>query len=169
MKPTILLLAMLTMSCATMRQKRIDRICQTCPEKQRTDSSYSKTETEVIRYDTVMTPADSSYYFAWMKCKDGSVPVIVKEVYKNGSRTRQTGAIDKDGKMSVKCDTDSLTKVIEIKDKYITELINKTTERTIVIELKWWQRVLMVLGGLFVIYLLGRFVMARFDKWQNGI
>lgn len=162
-----ILIAFLISGCATMRQKRIDRICQTCPEKVKTDSVYTRIEKEVIRHDTISTPSDSAFYFAWLKCKDGSAPKIIKERIKKGNRTTVIASIDSTGKLVSKCNTDSLESIIEIKDKLIQELISKETTKTIVIDLKWWQKALMYFGAFSLVYLVLRFLFRRFEASQN--
>lgn len=154
-------------SCAASRQKRIDRICQTCPEKVKTDSVYSRIETEVIRHDTIVTPGDSAFYYAWLKCQDGSVPMIVKERMVTGKRTSITASIDSLGKLTTKCNSDSLQSIIEIKDKLVQELISKSETKTIVIELTWWQQALMYFGAFSLIRWLLVFIYRQFEKGQN--
>ena len=160
----IVLFALLISSCATSRQKRIDRICQSCPEKVVRDSVYSRTETEVIRFDTITTPGDSAFYFAWMKCQDGSIPAIVKERYVKGGRSHIVASIDSVGKLTTKCDSDSLESIIEIKDKLITKLISKSETKTIVVDLTWWQRALMYLGAFALARWLLLLGVKQFDK-----
>ena len=164
-----LFIAFLISGCATMRQKRIDRICQSCPEKVVKDSVYSRIETEVVRYDTITTPKDSAFYYAWLKCQDGSVPKIVKQASKKGKRTAVTASIDSVGKLISICNTDSLVDIIEIKDKLIQELISKSETKTIIIDLKWWQKALMYFGGFSLVYFVLRFLHRRFEASQNKI
>jgi len=160
----IVLFALLISSCATSRQKRIDRICQSCPEKVKSDSVYSRTEKEVVRFDTITTPGDSAFYFAWLKCQDGSVPTIVKERQIRGNRSHIVASIDSVGKLTTKCNSDSLETIIEIKDKLITELISKSETKTIVVDLTWWQRALIYLGAFALARWLLLFGVKQFDK-----
>jgi hypothetical protein len=153
--------------CASMRQKRIDRICQTCHEKTRVDSVYSRIEKEVIRFDTIITPEDSAFYFAWLKCQDGSAPKMYRQRTKKGKRTSVTVSIDSTGKLTSKCNSDSLMQIIEGKDKYIQEIISKSETKTIVIDLTWWQKALMYFGGFSLIYFALRFAFRRFEASQN--
>lgn len=162
-------IAILFSSCASMRQKRIDRICQICPEREKTDSVYIEKVSYVDRLDTSKTESDSSFYFAWLKCQDGSIPKIVKERSVKGKRTDITMSIDSVGKLTSKCNSDSLEQVIKGKDKIIDRLSTKITTKTIVINLKWWQRVLIWFGGFSLVYFALRFAFRFFERKMNGI
>jgi hypothetical protein len=57
--------------------------------------------------------------------------------------------------------------IIEGKDKYIQEVISKSETKTIVIELRWWQKALMYFGGFSLVYFALRFAFRRFEASQN--
>jgi uncharacterized protein YceK len=171
------IIAIMLGGCASIRQKRIERICQTCPEKTRADSqnndSTSVKEKSTIEHDTITEyVTDSSWYHALLKCKDGSVPEIVNEKTKEGSRTKIKPKIDSSGMLKVSClFEDSLKHVITTKNKeiefYRLKDLRQSETKTIVIDLKWWQKALMYFGGFSFIYFALRFAFRRFEARMN--
>lgn len=122
-------------SCASMKEKRRQRICATCPQEYRMDSIYLEKVTEKFRDTTIVIPADSSWYKALIECIDGK-PVIRKESQKDGNRSGLNVSIDKDGNLSVKSYCDSLEQELQLRDRIIERLNSVNKKSTIVVQPK---------------------------------
>jgi hypothetical protein len=96
----IALLAVLS-GCATERMRA--RICNSCPTQTVTEQKDSL----VLRDTTIYIPADSSFYYAWLMCKDGKVEIdkVLAEI--NGRVVRKPTVKIKDNKLTVICPVDS--------------------------------------------------------------
>ena len=115
------MIAIALSSC--MNQKRLNRICKLCPTETRIDSFVTTTVRDSAVFDTIVSPPDSAWFKAWIKCKDGSTPIIYREKSKQGKRTVLTASIDSLGVLTAKCNEDSLTQVIEGKNTIIERMI----------------------------------------------
>jgi hypothetical protein len=114
-------------SCVTHREKKRAAICATCPEIVRIDSVSTVKIITRLRDTTITTPADSSFYEAYIKCLNGK-PVIINSKQKDGKRSSVKVEIDSDGILSVNCKADSLEQVIHIKDTEIERLTKLSKE-----------------------------------------
>lgn len=90
--------------------------------------------TETLRDTTILTEADSSFYFAWLKCINGKVVMSNPSIKpsKNGALKTPSVNLGDDGKISVGCklESDSLKAVIKdltIKESH-KEVITKVVE-----------------------------------------
>ena len=102
----MLIALMLLSSCIT--EKRRAKICATCPVH---DTVTIKETVSIVR-DTFVVPEDSAFYYAILKCRDGKVMIDEILAQINGNRTKATVTID-NNRLKVRCDVDSLLKVIE--------------------------------------------------------
>jgi len=114
-----------------MTQKRLNRICKLCPNETRVDSFVTTTVRDSAIFDTIITPPDSAWFKAWIKCKDGSTPVIYREKSKQGKRTVLTASIDSLGVLTAKCNEDSLVNVIQGNQRTIDRMIQVAKENQI--------------------------------------
>lgn len=123
---SILILA----SCTAYKEKKRAAICATCPEIVRVDSFSTVKIVTKIRDTTIITPADSSFYEAYIECINGK-PVITKSKQKDGNRSSINVDIDADGILSINCKADSLQQIIHVKETEIERLVKLTKEATI--------------------------------------
>jgi hypothetical protein len=131
MRLFILSLVLLVISgCVTERKRQ--RICNSCPEKVITKVETTETVRDSITHDTIVEPADSAFYYLYLQCKDGSKPEIKKEAKKDGKRTKTSKTYnEKTGQLVFKCNSDSLQREIEIKNKIIERLKREVVTQTI--------------------------------------
>ena len=114
-----------------MTQKRLNRICKLCPNEVRVDSIVTTTVRDSLVLDTIVSPPDSAWFKAWIKCKDGRTPVIYREKSKQGKRTVLTASIDSLGVLTAKCNEDSLEQVIQTNQRTIERMIETNRQSTI--------------------------------------
>ena len=110
--------------------------------------------TEVItRHDTaIFTKADSAYYYALIECEKNSagnfVPVIHNQNVTPG-KTIHINSTMNGNALTINCKTDSLTNVITILQKTISDFRKQTN--TVTVEVKyipWWVKILSWIGGV---------------------
>jgi len=132
-----ILVAITVSGCMT--ERRLNRICKLCPTETRIDSFVTTTVRDSAIFDTIISPPDSAWFKAWIKCKDGSVPFIYKEKSKQGKRTVLRASIDDNGVLTAKCNEDSLIQVIEGKNRIIERntQTNKQTQIKITDSRRW--------------------------------
>ena len=125
----ILFSVLLFSACVTERKRA--KICETCPEKEIKEVETTETTRDSISLDTISEPADSAFYWLYLQCKDGSKPEIKEEAKKDGKRTKTSKTYnEKTGKLVFKCNSDSLQKEIEIKNKIIERLKRESLTKT---------------------------------------
>ena len=148
------LVAIMLTGCMT--QKRLNRICKLCPNETRVDSFVTTTVRDSAIFDTIITPPDSAWFKAWIKCKDGSNPLIYREKSKQGKRTVLTASIDSLGVLTAKCNEDSLMQVIQGNQRTIEHMIQVAKETQIkVSDSKRWNDFFYYSGiGLWILLLL---------------
>lgn len=134
-------------------QKRLQRHCDKCP-KETKDSIITNTITET-KYDTITTPADSSWYNALLECKNGKV-VIKDTTTKSGTTIAKKPKVTiKDNKLTVECVCDT-AKIIHsykqtntVTEKFHTERIPKYIEKELTKLQGWYMKI-----GKFVFWAL---------------
>lgn len=102
---------------------------------------------------TIQVVADTSYYQAYITCKNNK-PILLKDtVYKNRKTSflQTPKVVLANNKLTVNCERKAQVIFLEWKEKYIKE--NKTITQPVYIPypLKWWQTALMYLGGILII------------------
>ena len=148
------LVAILLTGCMT--ERRLNRICKLCPNEIRVDSIVTTTVRDSAIFDTIITPPDSAWFKAWIKCKDGSTPVIYREKSKQGKRTVLTASIDSNGVLTAKCNEDSLVNVIQGNQRTIERIIQVAKETQIKLsDSRRWNDFFYYSGiGLWILLLL---------------
>lgn len=170
MKKLLVILLGLIVLSGCMTERRLNRICKVCPEKViRKDSIVTKDSIsiiETIRLDTVITPEDSAWYYAYLKCKDGSVPKLYNSNSKQGKRTSINVSIDTlTGKLNAKCNSDSLLQVLQHKERTersyqlrISELESqvhvKNKEKGVI---KWWYALIVSILAFIIGFIYGKY------------
>ena len=147
------LVAIMLTGC--MSQRRLNRICKLCQNETRVDSFVTTTVRDSLVLDTIISPPDSAWFKAWIKCKDGSTPVIYREKSKQGKRTVLTASIDSLGVLTAKCNEDSLEQVIQTNQRTIDRMIQVAKETQIkVSDSKRWNDFFYYSGiGLWILLL----------------
>lgn len=142
-----LIIALLLTSCVT-RQKCFDRF----PPETKTIVTTVIKDSIVTRVDSVLVP-----YRHIVFTDDSPCPELVTyhgSIKKNGLVST---VIIKDGKLTSKCEADSLLSVIEVKDCYITtlktELSNKVTE-VVKFKERWYNPYSLYISFIFIIALI---------------
>ena len=107
-KFVIIVLCMLMLSSCIVTEGMRAKICATCPVH---DTVTIKETVSIVR-DTFVVPEYSAFYYALLKCRDGKVMIDEILAQINGNRTKATVTID-NNRLKVRCDVDSLLKVIE--------------------------------------------------------
>jgi hypothetical protein len=158
------LVAIMLTGCMT--QKRLNRICKLCPNETRIDSFVTTTVRDSAIFDTIITPPDSAWFKAWIKCKDGSTPVIYREKSKQGKRTVLTASIDSLGVLTAKCNEDSLVNVIQSNQRTIDRMIQVAKENQIkVSDSRRFNDFFYYMGAAFSILLLFSLLIIILNKY----
>jgi hypothetical protein len=150
----MLIALVLLSSCIT--EKRRAKICATCPVH---DTVTIKETVSIVR-DTFVVPEDSAFYYALLKCRDGKVMIDEILAQINGNRTKATVTID-NNRLKVRCDVDSLLKVIE--RLQMERNVSKSSTKVVTVEspkkkswLAEWRDFLLVIGlsvaSLLILY-----------------
>ena len=113
----------------------------------------TKTITEVLK-DTVFTvKADSSYYKAYVDCRDGK-PVITNTEIKSGFNSKAPKVNLKNGLLQVNCKIDSSAVAFKYLQKYITvekpKIVVVPKVEYIEKPFRWYHKFLMWTGGIFL-------------------
>lgn len=129
-------------------EKKLAKWCERCPKE------TTKEIIERIDTTTIVTPADSAWYFALLECiKDSNgkfVPVVVDSAKSNGRKTRASVNLS-NGKLKVDCKTLEDSLQVLIKQVQTKEVVTKIVPK--IIPLKWWQKFLMWCGGILLVYI----------------
>lgn len=123
-------------------------------------NTIEKVVTKTERDTTFIVEADSSYYKAWIECRDGK-PILRNPTSQHGKSNLQPPkvSLDDKGQLDVECATENLELKARIKE-LVTEL-NNTTSSTEYIpvevekELTFFQNLFIKLGKVFGVILLG--------------
>lgn len=93
----LILCGLIFSSCMT--PKKFAKWCALCPSK---DTTIITTQ---IVHDTLVSPADSSFYYALLSCRDGKVEIekILAEIAGKSKASKPIVKISPDGKLSVTC------------------------------------------------------------------
>lgn len=113
----------------------------------------TKTITEVLK-DTVFTvKADSSYYKAYVDCRDGK-PVITNSEMKSGFNLKAPKVNLKNGLLQINCKIDSSAVAFKYLQKYITvekpKIVVVPKVEYIEKPFRWYHKTLMWIGGIFL-------------------
>ena len=107
---------------------------------------------EVV-HDTVFnTQKDSSYYKAWLDCKDGKV-IIKSQTNKTAGKFLQPPkVILKDNYITVDCEAEAQKLFAKWKDTYTSENHQSNTSKPVLVErqLTWWQKFQIWCGRIFL-------------------
>lgn len=119
--------------------------------------TWSNTMTKEVLRDTVfVTEKDSSYYKAWLECKEGKV--VIKEVVKTskGKYLQPPKVIIKDNYIKIDCEAEAQKLFAKWKDTYTLENKQTTITNTIEIErkLSWFENVQIACGWIFILLLI---------------
>ena len=115
------------------------------------------TKKEVV-HDTIFeTQKDSSYYKAWLECRDGKV-VISPLAPKRGIKTQKGKHLKppkvtiKDNYLEVDCEAEAQKLYAKWKNTYILESKQSNTSKSVLVErqLNWWQKIQIWCGRLFL-------------------
>lgn len=125
----------------------------------------TKTIQKIIRDTVYEVKADSSYYQAYIDCANGN-PILVEnfnDFQKKKSEVLQKPKsqqgkylkppkIDlKDGLLTVNCEAEAQQLFKQWKETYIKENLSTKTPIYIESPLKWYQKILMWIGGVFLL------------------
>ncbi|EKT3967130.1 hypothetical protein NTJ12_002211 [Flavobacterium psychrophilum] len=137
----------------------------------------SKTETtnnaitKEVMHDTIFkTEKDSSYYRAWLECKEGKVVIKSNPITTKGNYLQPPKVIIKDNYITVDCEAEAQKLFAQWKDVYTTENHQTTITNTVEVErqLTFWQKV-QICGGRIFLLLLLIIVVTSFLRWRNII
>lgn len=125
-----------------------------CSPKITTGST--KTIREIIRDTTILVQSDSSFYQAWVECRDNT-PVLVQRdtvvnhdtifIAKKGAYLKVPKVELKDNVLKVEAKADKQELKAQIKEKSTVEI--KTVIKKIEKELNWWQQLFIWTGAVF--------------------
>lgn len=114
---------------------------------------------EVIRDTIFETQKDSSYYKAWLQCKDGKViltpnpfPKESRAAAKAGKYLKIPKVIVQDNILTVDCEAEAQKLFYEWKDVYRENMKSVLQKIPYPVEkpLSWWQKTEIILGRLFL-------------------
>ncbi len=109
-----------------------------------------KTVTETIRDTTIIVKPDSSFYQAWIDCRNGK-PVLIKKdtvfVERQGGYIQIPKIKLKGNILQVQSIANKQEIKAQLKDRTTTEV--KTVVREVEKELNWWQQLFLWSGALF--------------------
>ena len=113
----------------------------------------TKTIKEVVK-DTVFTvKADSSYYKAYVDCRDGK-PIITNNQAKTGLNLKAPKVNLKNGLLQVECKIDSSAVAFKYLQKYVTvekpKIVFVPKVEYIEKPFRWYHKLLMWTGGIFL-------------------
>lgn len=144
MRKLTLYILISTLAFGCMTPKKFQKWCALCPSKDTTIIS-----TEIIQ-DTIVSPADSSFYYALLSCRNGKVEVekILAEYAGKSKASKPIVKITPDGKLSVTCPCKEEKQVIE---RLITTIDKLRTVQAPPIEVdkrNKWERFVDSFSGL---------------------
>lgn len=145
MKKTLLLLtsaAYILNSCQTIRYAPVEKAVET------------KTEVvEIVRDTTIYLPADRAMVKALLEC-DSAGQILIRQVETlQGKLNAKADIRMVEHTIIADCVCDSMNIYLQLKDRYQTNTTN-TTETKVLWkekELKWWQKMLLWMGGISLI------------------
>ncbi len=124
-----------------------------------TETTQTVTIKEVIRDTIFETQKDSSYYKAWLECKDGKViltpnpsPKERGAAAKAGKYLKTPKVVVQDNILTVDCEAEAQKLYAQWKDTYIKENVQNIKKIPYPVEktLTWWQKTQIILGRLFL-------------------
>lgn len=122
----------------------------------KTETLKTVTVKEVIRDTIFKIEKDSSYFKAWLECKEGKVVIKNQTVKTKGKFLQPPKVIIKNNELTVDCEAEAHELFAKWKDVYKTE--NELTKTTIPIlvdkQLTGWQTVQIWLGRIFLLLIL---------------
>jgi hypothetical protein len=143
-KPFILLASVACMlsSCQTIRYIPVEKTTET------------KTEiVEIVRDTTIYIPPDQATVKALLEC-DSTGQVLIKQIETlQGKLNAKANIRIVDNTIIADCICDSLNIYMQLKDRYQTTTVNATETKVMWMEkeLKWWQKMLLWIGGISLI------------------
>lgn len=143
---TLVLFAMVMVSCKST---------QPIPGA-KTETNHSLVTKEVIHDTVFQTKPDSSYYKAWLECKDGKVVLKGKPEEKKGKHLNAPKVTIKDNYITVDCRAEAQKLFAKWKDIYVKENKETTITKPVFVErdLTWWQKFQIWCGRVFLALLL---------------
>jgi hypothetical protein len=139
----------------------------------KTETIKSITTKEVVHDTVFKTEKDSSYYRAWLECKDGKV--VFKEPTnsnekpraKQGKYLKRPKITIKDNHLEVDCYAEAQSLYAKWKDTYIKENSSINTEKPILIEkqLTSWQNFEIWSGRIFLLIITGTAIVTVAKKY----
>jgi hypothetical protein len=128
----------------------------------KTEVTSTITIKEVVRDTIFETKKDSSYYKAWLECKDGKVIIKNQPKTAKGKYLQPPKVIIKDNYLDVECEAEAQKLFAQWKDIYKNS--EQKTETTIPVEverkLTFWQSFQIWCGRIFLVITL--FIIAKF-------
>lgn len=124
-----------------------------------TETTSTVTIQEVIRDTVFETQKDSSYYKAWLECKDGKViltpnpsPKERGAAAKAGRYLKKPKVVVLDNILTVDCEAEAQKLFYEWKDVYRENMKSVLQKIPFLVEkpLTWWQKTEIILGRLFL-------------------
>ncbi len=135
----------------------------------KTEISKTITTKEVVHDTVFKTEKDSSYYRAWLECKDGKVVISQKSKVesKKGKYLKRPKITIKDNHLDVDCYAEAQSLYAKWKDTYIKENSKQVTEKPILIEkpLTSWQCFEIWSGRIFLIFITGTAIVTVAKKY----
>ncbi|UWY28807.1 hypothetical protein N4T20_02530 [Flavobacterium sp. TR2] len=134
------------------------------PEK----SEVNTITTKVVVRDTVFEILqDSSYYNAWLECKDGKVKFKGEPVATPGKSLKAPKVNIQDNQLKVDCQAEAQKLFAQWKDTYKTDIQKVTVTHTNYIKkpLTWWEKFQIFCGRVFLtlaLYYLIKFLIKIF-------
>lgn len=138
-----------------------------------TETTKTVTIKEVVRDTIFETKKDSSYYKAWLECKDGKVILSAnngfKPIGKKGNYLKLPKVDVQDNILTVNCEAEAQKLFAQWKDTYTQENTQTIKKIPYPVEkpLTWWQKTEIILGRFFlglIIFFTGLGVLRYFKK-----
>jgi len=130
-------------------------------------NKVTETLTETVHDTTFVIEPDSSYYWAWIECKDGK-PVLSNPTSQPGKNLNAPKVnLDDNGRLSVECEARAQELFAQWKSTHKATVIE--TEVPIYIEkpLTQWQVLYIKLGKIFGVLLIVALGYSSFKIYKN--
>lgn len=124
---------------------------------------------EFVRDTVLKTPADSSYYFAKLKCTEDGKVTVNKEVFQSGTKLSAPKVIIKDNYLLVDCKQKADSLFFQWKEKYITDNKNTIQVRQVAKPLTWWQTTQIWLGRIFILIILSAIIYVGINRYRQTL
>lgn len=126
----------------------------------------TKTIKEVVKDTAIAVKADSSYYRAYIDCRDGK-PTITNTQSKTGLNLKAPKVNLRNGLLQVNCKIDSSAVAFKYLQKYITvekpKIVVAPKVEYIEKPFRWYHKTLMWIGAIFLI-LIGIGIILKIKK-----